>query len=291
MTRWIAGLAAGAAMMIATTAAQAAETLRFAVTDIVGVEMLQVEFGAFREKLEEVTGYTIEFTPVSSRTAAVEALNGGQVDFVLTGPAEYVVMNKLTSAQPVIAFSRPDYFGGIIVLAESAYQRPADLIGKRVAFGDIGSTSNHLSPAQALADYGVTMDQIEVIHTSANIAWEALKNGDVDAIGMNYMKFVSIRDGDDSIDPGAFRVIARGPDLPNDLLVASADVDPAVVEQIRTAIGANSDLLVEAILTGEDNQKYRGMRFRTNVQDSDYDYVRSMYATIGYPEYAEFVGE
>ena len=61
MTRWIAGLAAGAAMMIATTAAQAAETLRFAVTDIVGVEMLQVEFGAFREKLEEVTGYTIEF--------------------------------------------------------------------------------------------------------------------------------------------------------------------------------------------------------------------------------------
>ena len=33
------------------------------------------------------------------------------------------------------------------------------------------------------------------------------------------------------------------------------------------------------------------MRFRTNVQDSDYDYVRSMYATIGYPEYAEFVGE
>lgn len=291
MKHWMKGLAAGAAMMIATTAAQAAETLRFAVTDIVGVEMLQVEFGAFRDKLSEVTGYDIEFTPVSSRTAAVEALNAGQVDFVLTGPAEYVVINKLTGAQPVIAFSRPDYFGGIIVLADSPYQRPADLVGKRIAFGDIGSTSNHLAPAQALADYGVTMDEIEEIHTSSNIAWEALKNGDVDAIGMNYMKFVKIRNGDDSIDPGAFRVIARGPDLPNDLLVASVNVDPAVVEQVRTAIGANSDELVEAILTGEDNQKYAGMRFLTNVQDSDYNYVRSMYATIGYPEYAEFVGE
>jgi len=291
MTRWIAGLAAGAAMLTTAAAAQAAETLRFAVTDIVGVEMLQVEFGSFREKLEEVTGYKIEFTPVSSRTAAVEALNAGQLDFVLTGPAEYVVVNKLTNAQPVIAFSRPDYYGGIIVLAESVYQRPTDLIGKRVAFGDIGSTSNHLAPAQALADHGVTMDQIDVIHTSANIAWEALKSGDVDAIGMNYQKFMSIRDGDDSIEPGAFRVIARGPDLPNDLLVASANVDPAVVEAVRTAIGANSDELVAAILTGDDNQKYRGMRFRTGVQDSDYNYVRSMYATIGYPEFSTFVGE
>ena len=291
MTRWIAGLAAGAAMLIATTAVQAAETLRFAVTDIVGVEMLQVEFGAFREKLAEVTGYDIEFTPVSSRTAAVEALNAGQVDFVLTGPAEYVVINKLTEAQPIIAFSRPDYFGGIVVLADSSYQRPADLVGKRVAFGDIGSTSNHLAPAQVLADYGITMDQIEVLHTSANIAWESLKNGDVDAIGMNYQKFMSVRDGDDSIEPGAFRVIARGPDLPNDLLVAGSHVDPAVVETVRTAIGANSDELVTAILTGEDNKKYRGMRFRTGVQDSDYNYVRSMYATIGYPEYAGFVGE
>ena len=291
MTRWIAGLAAGAAMLIATTAVQAAETLRFAVTDIVGVEMLQVEFGAFREKLAEVTGYDIEFTPVSSRTAAVEALNAGQVDFVLTGPAEYVVINKLTEAQPIIAFSRPDYFGGIIVLADSPYQRPTDLVGKRVAFGDIGSTSNHLAPAQVLADYGITMDQIEVLHTSANIAWESLKNGDVDAIGMNYQKFMSVRDGDDSIEPGAFRVIARGPDLPNDLLVAAPHVDPAVVETVRTAIGANSDELVTAILAGEDNKKYRGMRFLTGVQDSDYNYVRSMYATIGYPEYAGFVGE
>jgi phosphonate transport system substrate-binding protein len=291
MKRSLKSLIAGAAMLLGATTVTADEPLRFAVTDIVGVEMLQVEFGAFREKLAEVTGREIEFTPVSSRTAAVEALNSEQIDFVLTGPAEYIVINKLSDASPVIGFSRPDYFSAVIVLSDSDYQSPADLIGQRVAFGDIGSTSNHLAPAQALADNGVTMDDIEEIHTSANIAWEALKSGDVAAIGMNHGKFVSIRDGDDTIEPGAFRVIARGPDLPNDLLVAGAHVDPAVVEAVRIAIAANSDALVTAILAGEDNKKYAGMRFLPDVDDSDYDYVRSMYATIGYPEFAGFVGE
>jgi phosphonate transport system substrate-binding protein len=44
-------------------------------------------------------------------------------------------------------------------------------------------------------------------------------------------------------------------------------------------------------LKGEDTQKYQGMHFLAAIEDRDYDYVRSMYATIGYPEYAEFVGQ
>jgi phosphonate transport system substrate-binding protein len=87
-----------------------AETVRLAVTDLVGLEELQREFGAFRDKLSEVTGYDIEFTPVTNRTAAVEALRFKQVDFVLTGPAEYVVMQNRADAKVVVGFSRPDYF-------------------------------------------------------------------------------------------------------------------------------------------------------------------------------------
>jgi len=290
MTRWITRLAAAAALGVFATAAQAAETIRFAVTDIVGLEMLQAEFGAFRDTLSQATGYDIEFLPVNSRTAAVEALNADQVDFVLTGPAEYVVIQKRTGATPVVSFSRPDYFSGIIVMADTGYSKPTDLIGRKVAFGDIGSTSNHLAPAQVLADYGVTMDDIEVVHTSRNIAWESLKRGDVAAIGLNYGKFLAIRADEPDFEPGAFKVIARGPDLPNDILVAGAHVDPAVVETLRKAFVEHSDELVAAILTGEDNQKYAGMKFIAEVDDSDYDYVRAAYATIGYPEYAEFVG-
>ncbi len=78
-----------------------------------------------------------------------------KVDFVLTGPAEYVVMRKRTDAQPIVGFSRPDYFSAIIVLADSGIDSVMDLKGKTIALGDIGSTSNHLAPAQVLADYGL----------------------------------------------------------------------------------------------------------------------------------------
>ena len=190
----------------------------------------------------------------------------------------------------MVGFSRPDYFSGIIVMADSGYNVPADLMGQKVAFGDVGSTSNHLAPAQVLADYGVMLDDVEVVHTSRNIAWESLKRGDIAAVGMNYGKFLGIRAGETEFEPGAFKVIGRGPDLPNDLLVAGAHVDPAMVETLRAAFVDHSDELVAAILVGEDNQKYSGMKFIAEVDDSDYDYVRAAYATIGYPEYAEFVG-
>lgn len=84
-----------------------AQTLYFVVTDLEGLEELQREFGAFRELLEVKTGFKIKFYPVTSRTAAVEAVRAKKADFVLTGPAEYVVMQTLTKCYPVIGFSRP----------------------------------------------------------------------------------------------------------------------------------------------------------------------------------------
>jgi len=32
------------------------------------------------------------------------------------------------------------------------------------------------------------------------------------------------------------------------------------------------------------------MKFLPGVQDADYQYIRDAYATIGYPQYADFVG-
>jgi len=267
-----------------------ADPVRLVITDLAGLEQLQAEFGRFKEVLTEATGLEYEFYPVTSRTAAVEALNAQKVDFVLTGPAEYVVMRKRTDAQPVVGFSRPDYFSAVIVMADSGIDAVMDLKGKTIALGDIGSTSNHLAPMQVMADYGLKpAEDVKVMHISANVAWEALKKGDVAAIGMNYGKFVGIRGKETEFEPGAFRVIGRGPDLPNDVLMAGTHVDPQIVEKVRGAFISHSKELVEAILVGDDNQKYLGMKFLPNITDAEYDYVRSMYTTIGQPEYAEFV--
>jgi phosphonate transport system substrate-binding protein len=130
---------------------------------------------------------------------------------------------------------------------------------------------------------------VKIVHTSVDLGWQALKRGDVAAWGMTTDKFIKLRGKDKDLQPGAFKVIARGPDLPNDVLLAAKHVDPQTIEKIKKVFTQYSDELVQAILQGEDNKKYTGLKFLPMVEDKDYDYVRSMYRTIGYPKFASFV--
>lgn len=276
-------------LSVGLTPASAAE-LRLAVTDVVGLENLQREWGSFQNALKETSGIDFEFFPVPSRTAAVEALNAKRVDAVLTGPAEYVVFRKHTNAVPVVGLARVDYFANIVVRADSPYNTPSDLKGKKVGFGSIGSTSRHLGPMQVLTDQGVNpRADLEVVHLNTNVLLESLKRGDLAAAGMNNSDYIRLRERNPDVP---FRVIARGRDLPMDLILVGPDVDKKQVEALRAAFAQHGPKLIESILAGGDeNQKFKGMQWITTVKDEDYNYVRQMYATIGQPQFAAFVGE
>jgi phosphonate transport system substrate-binding protein len=283
-------LAATVSVMAPTVAM--AEEYRLAITDLEGLEQMQREFGAFRDLLSQKTGIDFKFFPVPNRTAAVEAMRSKRVEFVLTGPAEYVVMKTRTDAKPVIGFSRPDYFADVITLADSGITDLSQLKGEKVAMGSVGSTSKHLAPMQLFSDNGLNpRSDIEVVHTSVKLGWEALKRGDVAAFATTNDKFLKLRGKDADLQPGAFRVIARSRDLPNDVLLSRPDVDQKVLQKLRDAFKNHGPELAAAILQGEDNKKYKGMTFLSNIKDSDYEYVRQMYVTIGYPQLALMVGD
>lgn len=283
-------LAAVAMLAIATVVMPAAaEKIRLAVTDVEGMEQLQREYGAFVEELQKATGLEVEFTPVNNRTAAVEAMRAQQVDFVLTGPAEYVVFAKLTDAKPVVGWQRPDYFAQIVVMAEGPIKSLADLKGKKVAFGEVGSTSQQLGPAQVLADAGLKYGAdygVEII--KRNVAVEAMIRGDVQAVGMNMTHLRTLRE---KFADQKFAVVGRGPDLPNDILIVASYVPAATVEKVKKAFLEQGAALMGGVLKGEDTKKYEGGFFLANVNDADYNGVRGMYATVGAPEFATFLGE
>ena len=281
----------GAALALASAVASHADTWRLAVTDVEGMERLQLEWGPFKEALEAATGDTFEFFAVNSRTAAAEALRGETVDYVVSGPAEYVVINKLTNATPIIGLGRPDYHCAIIVRADSGISTVAELKGKKVAFGDIGSTSNMLCPMQVLADYGLDpVNDIEKTHTSRNIAHEALKNGDVDAIGSNATSWLRVRNKETELPYGFFKILARSGDLPNDMIMVGAHVAPEQAEAVQSAIIENKEAIIAGILAHEENAKYSGMDL-VEIEDSAYNYVRSMYSNAGYPQFDNFIGD
>jgi phosphonate transport system substrate-binding protein len=288
--RSILALGAFAVLAAALPAqAQAPTELRFAVTDVVGLENLQREWTPFQRALEQRTGLKLTFFAVTNRTAAVEAMTARRVDLVFTGPAEYVVFRARTNAVPVVAVGRAEYYPLVVVRADSGVTDVAGLKGKRVAFGSIGSTSRHLGPMQLLADLGLNpRTDIQPIHVAANVGFEGLRRGDIAAMGMNHTDFTRLLDRDKDT---SYFVLARGRDLPMDLIVAGAHVDRAIVERLRKAIADNPAEMTRAILAGEgENVKFAGMRWVPSVRDEDYNYVRAMYRTIGQTQFSEFVG-
>jgi phosphonate transport system substrate-binding protein len=289
--RWgVAVLGVALAGSMAACGAEAderdASTLRFAVTDLQGLEELQREFGAFETTFEEKSGLDLEFFAVNDRTAAAAALDSGDIDIVFTGPAEYVVIHERTDAQPVIAIRRDGYRSCIYTSADSGVRSLTDLRGKKIAMSDVGSTSGHLGPSQMLVDAGVNpLEEVEVL-TVGDAVHQALKRGDVDAVGVgchDYEEYMA-----DEVR-AEYPVLQEGPELPPDLLVSRSGLSQETIQTVRSTFSENFPDLLAALLNGKDNAKYEGAAL-VDVTDSDYDVVRSMYRAIGADDFTEFVG-
>jgi phosphonate transport system substrate-binding protein len=276
----VVGLEAGAAT--------AQEKLRFAVTDVDGMEGVQREYGPFRQAFEKASGLIVDFFPVSGRTSAVEAMAANQVDLVLTGPAEYVVFHARLKAQPVVVWTRPDYYSQIVVLDEGAIKQPADLKSKKISFGEIGSTSQHLGPAQLMKDAGLTHGKdYEPVFLRLNVAVEAMLRGDIAAIGMNRTHLDRITK---AYADKRFRVLVKGAPLPDDLIVASPKVKPETIDRVRKAFADHSAEILKAVTSTKENAKFIGGRFVATVNDRDYDVVRSMFRAVNVNEFTKFIG-
>jgi phosphonate transport system substrate-binding protein len=264
------------------------ETVRFAVTDLQGLEELQREFGAFKEEFEKQSGLKVDFFAVNDRTAAAAALQADRVDVVFTGPAEYVVIHEKTGAQPIVAIERDGYHSTIYTKADSGITSLEQLRGKKVAMSDVGSTSGHLGPSQMLVDAGLKPGTDVETLTVGDTVHESLKRGDVAAVGIGYHDYEEFMA--EEADPAQYRVLAEGPILPPDLLMGREGLDEQTVTTIRDTFNDHFDTLLPAMLEGKDNAKYENAKL-VNATDSDYDEVRAMYQAVGVNDFSQFLGD
>jgi phosphonate transport system substrate-binding protein len=280
--------AAGALAMLAATPALAADAVRLAITDVDGLENLQREFGPFKDAFEKISGLKVEFFPVSGRTAAVEAMAAKQVDFVLTGPAEYVVFRARTNARPVVNWQRPDYHSHIIALEGSGITKLEDLKGKKVSFHEIGSTSRHLGPGKLLADAGLKFGtDFEAVFVKTNVGVEAMQRGDLAALGVNFTDLGRFKE---KLPDFKFVELAKSDQLPDDVLIAAPEVSDEVFAKVRDAFVNGNDELWAAVTSTDANRKYIGGKFLPDVKDSDYDVIRDMYRAVGITSFDTFAG-
>ncbi len=256
------------------------EKLRFAVTDIQGLEKLEENYEPFRQALEVVLKTPIEFFPVESYIAATVALQSNQVDLVLTGPSEYVVINARTNAIPLIAISRKNYYSVIAISAQSSIQSLVDLKGKTISLKQIGSTSGHLGPTKLLIDAGLQPNiDYQVQMLGAKERAKALQTGTVDAWGgaiTDYQAYL-LTEGYSEQD---FPILEKGMSLPNDLIVVNSLLSPDLINIYKQQIIEGQNQLLQALGSGEETHKYKEAQF-VPTEDSDYDIIREVYQAMG----------
>lgn len=254
--------------------------MKLAVTDVLDPEELQKNYDPFRIALEEVLETKIEFLTVDSYTMAASALQLGQVDLVLAGPSEYVVIRAKTNASPIIAITRPNYRAVIAVPSNSSIKSVAELSGKTIAMSDVGSTSGHLGPTKLLMEARLNPKQdLKVLMLGDEGSWAALKKGSVDAWGGSALDYEKFR-LHENVSETAFPLIAKGPPLPSDVFIGSSQLSSEAVAEIRSRMLYSPQKLIEALVLGEKTQKYKGSQL-VPADDADYNMIREVYQAIG----------
>lgn len=254
------------------------EKLRFAVTDVQGLETLETDYAPFRQALEKVVGIPIEFFPVENFIAAAPALLSGTVDLVFAGPSEYLILQAKTEAQPLIAVTRPDYYSVISVRANSDITNLANLKDKTVAMRTEGSTAGHIGAADLLLKAGLQFNEDFQVRMLGDGGLTALLEGQVDAWADSNSRYDRLVKAANVMDQ--LRIISQGDGLPNDVFVVRKTLDPIFTQFIQKKVVEKQADLLAALASTPANDKYGQSEF-IPATDEQYAALRDIYRAIG----------
>lgn len=186
------------------------------------------------------TRLRFDLNVAQSYGGVVEAMCNNAADIAFVGSVTYFQAQERRCAELLavaVKGGRSVYYSGLFVRADSPVQSIGDLRHKRVAFGDVNSTSAFIFPIAMFLDAGIDpvrdLSAVRMTGTHAN-SLAALLNGEVDAAALSF----------DSYDkavranvPGArgLRVIARSEPIPYPPLIANTRLDPALRARLRGA--------------------------------------------------------
>ena len=167
-------------------------------------------FGA----VSRMTGLQFDIKVGQSYGAVVEALCNGAADIAFVGPVTYIQANQRHCAELLavgVEKGQSIYYSGIFTKASSSIRTLKDLKGKRVAFGDVNSTSSFVFPMTMIMEAGLDpvrdLAAIRLTGSHAN-SLAALVQGQVDAAALSFDSYdKAIAQG--AVDPRTIRVVAR----------------------------------------------------------------------------------
>ncbi|MGP1373855.1 MAG: PhnD/SsuA/transferrin family substrate-binding protein [Almyronema sp.] len=254
------------------------ERLRFAVTDLSGLDKLEQDFGSFRQALADVLKMPVEFYPVENYSAAAPALLANELDFAFAGPSEYLLLRARAKAIPIVGVTRSNYYTMVMTRVGSGLDTLADLKGKKVAMRTEGSTAGHIVPMKLLLDAGVNPGDYEIEMLNRE-GCEALRTGQVDAWTDSHDRYVEYVETP-GLEDKEIQVIATSDPLPADVFVVNPSLGEGFIQTLQTQMLEHTNVLLPALSASEANQKYKTSELIV-VEDADYQMLRESYYAIG----------
>ena len=193
-------------------------------------------FGA----INQATGLKFDIKVGQSYGAVVEAMCNGAADIAWYGPASYLQARGRGCAELLALAVRNGesvYYSGIFARNDSGINVIGDLKGKKIALGDVNSTSSFNVPVAMMISAGINpardAGMINMAGTHANVI-KALGEGLVDAGGASFDSFEKAVNAK-AIDPAKVKVLVKSAPIPYPPLAMHPKLADSVKTKLRNA--------------------------------------------------------
>ncbi len=196
-------------------------------------------FGA----ISRMTGLQFDIRVGQSYGAVVEAMCSGAADIAFVGPVTYIQASQRHCADLLavgVQNGQSIYYAGIFTKKNAPIQTLKDLKGKRVAFGDVNSTSSFVFPMAMIMDTGLDpvrdLAAIRLTGSHAN-SLAALVQGQVDASALSFDSFDKAI-AQKAVDPITIRVVAKSMAIPYPPIIMNSHLPSALKAELKKAFAA-----------------------------------------------------
>ena len=216
-------------------------TLIFAYTPVEDPEVYRGVWDEFLRHMEKTTGKKVQFFPVQSNAAQLEAMRAGRLHVagfntgsnpLAVNCAGFVPITMMASKQGAYGYEME-----IIVPADSSAQKIEDLKGKTIAFTSQTSNSGYKAPSALLASaYGMQADKDYKTAFSGkhdnSVIGVANKDYDAAAVANSVMNRMVARK---AVDNTKIRSIYKSQSFPTTGYGYVYNLKPELAEKVRQA--------------------------------------------------------
>lgn len=222
--------------------------------------------------ISRTTGLHFDIKVGHSYSAVVEAMCNQIADIAFFGAVTYLQAHQRGCAKLLavtVEKGQSVYYAGMFAKADSPMKSIKDLKGKKVAFGDVNSTSSFVYPVAMLLDAGINpsrdLGAIFLTGSHAN-SLKSLQDGLVDVACASFDSYEkAVKQG--AIDPAKVRVLVKSEPIPNPPLAIHPKLPKAIQDKlinafntVHTSPGINPDMI-----RGYGGKKVD--RYETNITD------------------------